>query len=91
MRSSGKAWLDRARSSLFLVPTVGVLLAAVLATVTTTIDHRLGTAADLPFGLTSTVESARSILSTVAGATITVAAISFSVSQLVLQQAATHY
>jgi uncharacterized membrane protein len=91
VRSSGKAWLDRARSSLFLVPTVGVLLAAVLATVTTTIDHRLGTAADLPFGLTSTVESARSILSTVAGATITVAAISFSVSLLVLQQAATQY
>ena len=45
----------------------------------------------LPLGLTSTVESARAVLSTVAGATITVAGIAFSVSLLTIQLASSQY
>jgi uncharacterized membrane protein len=45
----------------------------------------------LPLGLTSTVESARAVLSTVAGATITVAGIAFSVSILTIQLASSQY
>lgn len=83
---------ERARSSLFLVPMVAVVAGLALASGTVAIDGRLDAVVDdLPFGLTSTVESARAILSTIAGATITVAAISFSVSLLVLQQASTQY
>ena len=92
MRLALNSLVERARSSLFLVPMVGVVVAVALAAATLAVDQQLDPAtADLPLGLTSTVESARAILSTIAGATITVAAISFSVSLLILQQAATQY
>jgi uncharacterized membrane protein len=56
------------------------------------IDQRIGTdARQLPLGLTSTVASARAVLSTVAGATITVAGIAFSVSLLTIQLASSQY
>lgn len=56
------------------------------------LDDRLGErATDLPLVLTSTVESARSVLSVIAQATVTVAGIAFSVSLLVIQQAASQY
>lgn len=46
---------------------------------------------DLPIGLTSTVESARALLTVVASATITVAGIAFSVSLLIIQLASSQY
>ena len=46
---------------------------------------------DLPLGFTSTVESARALLSTIAGATIAFAGIAFSVSLLVIQLASSQY
>jgi uncharacterized membrane protein len=66
--------------------------AIVLAQVALVMDDRLslGTS-DLPLGLGSTVQSARAVLGTVAGATITVAGIAFSVSLLVIQQASSQY
>jgi uncharacterized membrane protein len=48
-------------------------------------------AAGLPFILTSTVGSAREVLSVVAAATITVAGVAFSISLLVIQQASSQY
>ncbi len=56
------------------------------------LDSSISTGGDqLPLGLTSTVESARAVLSTVAGATITFAGIAFSVSLLTIQLASSQY
>ncbi len=82
---------ERIRASLFFVPMLGVVLAIALAAVSITVDSRLDQSAQLPLGLTSTVESARALLSTIAGATITFAAIAFSVSLLIIQQASSQY
>ena len=78
--------------SLFFVPMVGVLIGLVGASVTIWIDSRLDLqGGDLPLGVTSTVASARAVLSTVAGATISFAAIAFSISLLIIQQASSQF
>jgi uncharacterized membrane protein len=83
---------ERFRASLFLVPSIAVLSAIVAAAVMIGIDRRLDDqGSDLPLALTSTVESARVMLSVIAGATITFAAIAFSVSLLIIQQASSQY
>jgi uncharacterized membrane protein len=62
------------------------------AAVTIWIDSRLDLQGDdLPLGVTSTVASARAVLSTVAGATMTFAAIAFSISLLIIQQASSQF
>ena len=92
MRLWLSASLERFRSSLFLVPMLSVLAAIALAVLGIEADARVAPGADdLPLGLTSTVDSARAVLSTVAGATITFAAISFSISLLIIQQASSQY
>jgi len=84
--------VERIRVSLFFVPMVGVLVSIVGAAVTIWIDSRLDLqGADLPLGVTSTVASARAVLSTVAGATMTFAAIAFSISLLIIQQASSQF
>jgi uncharacterized membrane protein len=71
---------------------MGVLISIVAAAVTIWIDSRLDLqGADLPLGATSTVNSARAVLSTVAGATISFAAIAFSISLLIIQQASSQF
>ena len=78
--------------SLFFVPMVGVLVSIIGAAVTIWIDSRLDLqGADLPLGVTSTMDSARAVLSTVAGATMTFAAIAFSISLLIIQQASSQF
>ncbi len=92
MRIGAAAFAERVRASLFVVPMLCVIGAIALAETTILVDDAIGTqAADLPLGLTSTVESARAVLSTIAGATITVAAIAFSVSLLTIQLASSQY
>ena len=84
--------VERLRASLFLVPMGAVVIAVAAGLGTLTIDSRLdddGT--DLPLGLASTVESARAVLSTIAGATIAFAGIAFSVSLLVIQLASSQF
>ena len=86
------ALADRVRASLFVLPTVCVLAAAGLALGSIHLDRRLGDeSARLPLGFSSTVDSARAVLSTVAGATITVAGIAFSIALLVIQLASSQY
>jgi uncharacterized membrane protein len=69
-----------------------VFLAIGLATLTLSVDNALGDrGSDLPIVFSSTVDSARALLSTIAGATITFAAIAFSVSLLTIQQASSQY
>ncbi len=84
--------VERTRASLFFVPVVGVVISIAGASVTIWIDSRLDLAGDdLPLGVTSTVASARAVLSTVAGATMTFAAIVFSISLLIIQQASSQF
>lgn len=83
--------VERARASLFLQPLLATLGAIVVAVATLWADRSLADDPDLPLGLISTVESARAVLTTVAGATLTVAGIAFSVSLLVIQQATSQY
>ena len=71
---------------------IAVVLGIALASLAIGADHRLGkSSSDIPFGFASTVESARALLGTIAGATITFAGIAFSVSLLIIQQAASQY
>ncbi len=92
MKIGASKLAERWRNSLFVVPTIFVILGIVLAQLGIALDHAIGDGAQkLPLGLTSTVESARAVLSTVAGATITVAGIAFSVSLLTIQLASSQY
>jgi uncharacterized membrane protein len=86
------ALVERFRASLFLGPMLAVVAAIVVASVAIWFDSGLDqSGAGLPLGFTSTVESARALLGTIAGATITFAGIAFSVSLLIMQQASSQY
>jgi uncharacterized membrane protein len=92
MKLATEALAERVRRSLFVIPMLFVVGGVVLAAAVLVLDERIGTGAqDLPLGFTSTVESARAVLSTVASATITVAGIAFSVSLLTIQLASSQY
>ncbi len=82
---------ERVRASLFFIPMLAVIAAVVFGLVSLGLDRHLDPATDLPLGFTSTVDSARSVLSTVAGATITFAGIAFSISLLIIQLASSQY
>ena len=79
---------DGLSSSLFFVPMTFVLSAAVLGEVMLLVDGRVE---DLPQRFAATVDSARSVLSVVAGATLAFAAIAFSVSLLLISLASSQY
>ncbi len=84
--------VERIRSSLFFVPMLAVIAAAALGVAVLAIDRHVDTTlAELPPGFTSTVESARTLLGVIAGATISFAGIAFSVSLLVIQLASSQY
>lgn len=92
MRLRVSALLERLRSSLFFIPMFTVVGAVGFGIGTLTIDRHLdASATDLPLGLVSTVDGARALLSTIAGATISFAGIAFSVSLLTIQQASSQY
>lgn len=92
MRVGLAALAERVRSSLFVVPVLFVLAGIALGLGGIAFDrHFTSSAQELPLGFTSTVESARAVLGTIAGATITVAGIAFSVSLLILQLASSQY
>ena len=80
--------VERVRDSLFLVPAALIVASVALAWATTRLDSVApGGLPLLPAG----VVGARSILSTIAGATITVAAIVFSITAVAVQLASTQY
>lgn len=92
MRLRLEAWSERLRASLFVIPMFAVLAAVVLGAVSLTLDQRLGQQTSaIPLSLATTVDGARSLLSTIAGATISFAGIAFSVSLLIIQQASSQY
>ncbi len=88
MVSRVRAWGDRLRSSLFFVPMLCVLLGAILGQVLLGVDALV---TGIDERLTATVESARTVLTTVAGATLTFAGIAFSVSLLLISLASSQY
>jgi uncharacterized membrane protein len=91
LRSRLIALTERARSSLFVVPMLFVLVAVVLAQITLAIDRAdTSGSIDLPLGF-STVDGARAVLTTVGAATIGFAGVAFSVSLLVVQMASSQY
>ncbi|MEO7396928.1 MAG: DUF2254 domain-containing protein [Ilumatobacteraceae bacterium] len=86
------ALVERLKSSLFFIPMIAVFLATALGFVSLAVDRNIDSAmADLPIGFTSTVESARTLLGVIAGATISFAGIAFSVSLLIIQLASSQY
>jgi len=87
-----RAQAERLRSSLFFVPMIAVFVAVVLGFVSLAVDRNIDSVmTDLPIGFTSTVESARTLLGVIAGATISFAGIAFSVSLLTIQLASSQY
>ncbi len=80
----GRAAADRLRSSFFFLPAVAVVVAFVAARL------MVGVEAGDWVGR-STVDSARSVLSTTAAATITFASVAFSVSLLIMQQGSSQF
>lgn len=91
MRLRLNRYLETARSSLFLVPMLSVAAAVLLGQAGLALDRRLDGSADLPTVLTSTVDSARAVLTTVAAATISFAGVAFSVSLLIIQLGSSQY
>lgn len=83
----------RIRESLFFIPSAMLLLCIVLAIVALVVDDRVLRSLDEapPLLMSSTVDGGRAIASAVAGATITVAAIVFSVTALSTQMASSQY
>lgn len=90
MKNRLRSWVDRIAESLFLVPSLVVVGFALVAWLLVVVDNGGGLPDGFPVLLT-TVASARAILSTVAGATITVAAIVFSITALTVQLASSQY
>ena len=93
IRLSLSSLAERLRASLFFIPMIAVVGAVLLGLGGIALDEYVNERATggLPFGLTSTVESARALLSTIAGATIAFAGIAFSVSLLIIQLASSQY
>lgn len=97
MRSDGgvsllrlRRYADQFRQSLFFLPALFVLASIVLGFVTVAIDRSLR-AGDVPSYLSTTVDNARSILSTVAGGTIASASIVFSLTLVAVQLASSQF
>lgn len=87
-----RAVADHVRGSLFYVPSLFVVLAGALAWGVIRLDGTvLSDGEGAPLLLSVTVESARAILGTIAGATITVAGIVFSVTVVSVQLASSEF
>ncbi len=88
MLSRLRAQSDRLRSSLFFVPMLCVIVGAIVGEAMLWVDELV---TGINPRLTATVDSARTVLTTVAGATLTFAGIAFSVSLLLISLASSQY
>lgn len=86
------SWFERIKDSLFLIPASIIVVLGVLSRIAIALDG-LATEENsiFPWLVPTTVDSARSILSTVAMATVTVAAIVFSMTAVVVQLATSQF
>lgn len=85
-----RRWVERFRQSLFFLPALFVLASLILATGIVSVDRRLS-AGLLPEFFVTTVDNARSILSTVAGGTIAAASVVFSLTLIAVQLASSQF
>ncbi len=81
---------EKAKSSLFFIPAAFIGASAVLALVANRLDS-VDAAEALPFLLPTSLAGARTLLASIAGATITVAALVFSMTAVTVQLAASQY
>ncbi len=79
---------DQIRSGLSWVPKLFVVGSLGLAEIMLRVDQNVG---DLPAGVSATVDSARSVLAVVAGATLAFVGIAFSVGLLLISLASSRY
>lgn len=79
---------ENVRSSLFYIPLLFTILGGALAQAALVADDQVGV---LPDRLTATVDSARSVLGVIAGATLAFAGIAFSVSLLLISAASSQF
>jgi len=84
------ALLDRVRDSQFLVPALFIVASIALVFAANLLNGNL-TDGDIPYLVPATIPSARTMLGTIAGAIITVAAVVFSLTALTVQMAASQY
>ena len=92
MISQLRSRLTRLRESLYFIPSVVLGLCSLLAVTTLFFDDRFQDAVEAsPLLIDVTVEGGRAIATAVAGATMTVAAIVFSVTALSTQMASSQY
>ncbi len=88
-----KNWWERIRTSLWFVPTVLIVTAVAIALIMPEIDRGLEDD-DLsvpPWIFGGSVDGAHTLLSTVAGSLITIVGVLFSITIVVLQQAASQF
>lgn len=81
---------DQFQQSLFFLPAIFVIASVVLALVIVRVDRALGRDG-LPSFFSTTVDNARSILSTVAGGTISAASVVFSLTLIAVQLASSQF
>lgn len=82
--------LERIRDSLLYVPAAFIAASLLLAWVANRLDDAMNTE-DVLYLLPTSISAARNVLGTVAGATITVAALVFSITAVSVQLSATQY
>jgi uncharacterized membrane protein len=82
--------IDNVRDSLFLLPAGLIIALAAASQVARSLDETMGSG-DSVWLLATTTDSARAILTTVATATVTVAAIVFSMTSVVVQLATSQF
>lgn len=83
---------ERVRHSLWFIPTVSVLLAAIAALGMVALSDVLGqTGADLPLVFGAGPDGARAMLQAIAGSVITVAGVTFSITIVALQLTSTQF
>lgn len=80
---------ERLRGSLWFLPTVFVVVAVLLAIVTLRVDNAIG--GQIRFGFSGSFTSASTMLSTIAGAIVTLTALVFSITVIALQLASSQY
>lgn len=89
MRLKLGALREHLRASLWFIPAVCVLLSVALAAVSLHVDHRRTGGGFLSF--TGSAESAQAVLSAIAGSIVTLTALVFSITIVVLQLASSQY
>lgn len=82
---------ERIRHSLWFVPTISVVVAAVAALGLVGLSARLGEEVDLPFVFSAGPDGARAMLGAIGGSVITVAGTVFSITIVALQLTSTQF